>query len=118
MTVQNFGQIQNKNLQPKDFSKEVVFDRQHSFGRICKVIPDKQVKSINLTWILPVTKTFDTKRSCDYLGHVIGHEGPNSLLSELIRTNLGISISAGATHRLNQAFDQFDVEIELTELGE
>ena len=76
------------------------------------------MKSISLRWILPVTKLYDTKMSYRYLSHVIGHEGPNSLLSLLIKENLAIGLSSGSSSRLNEAFDIFEVQISLTEKGE
>lgn len=79
--VENFNQIQNKELPVKDFSKEVVFDKDHTFGRICKIIPDKLVKQLSLRWITPASPIQDTKKSSRYISHVLAHEGPNSLLS-------------------------------------
>lgn len=38
----------------------------------------------------------------NYISHVVGHEGPNSLLSELIKQGLATSLSAGEKYRLNQ----------------
>lgn len=81
------------------------FDKDHSFGRICKIIPEKHVKSLSLRWVMPPSKMFNKKKSCAYLSHVIGHEGPNSLLSSLVRQDLAISLSAGSSHRLNHAIE-------------
>jgi len=37
----NFSEIEDKGLPLKDWSKEIVYDAKHSFGRIFKVIPSK-----------------------------------------------------------------------------
>ena len=97
----NFTEVENRDLPFRDFSNEKVFDLEHSFGKIYKVIPTKNLKALHLEWIMPVTSTFDRVKSCRYLSHVLGHEGPNSLLSELIRQELATTLSAGSHPRLN-----------------
>ena len=39
--VESFKDVENKNLPIRDFSKEIVFNKEHSFGKICKIIPSK-----------------------------------------------------------------------------
>ena len=102
----------------KDFSREVVFDEEHSFGRVFKIIPSKQIKTLSMRWTMPVSKMTCRKKSAHYLSHVLGHEGPNSLLSELIRASLATGLSAGSSARLNQSFDIFAITISLTDKGE
>ena len=81
MAVDNFSDIQRKDIPARDFTKEAVFDRDHSFGRIFKVIPGAHIKQISLIWKMPeAVSTWKTK-SPQYLSHVFGHEGPNSLFS-------------------------------------
>jgi len=85
LAVENFHQIVNKELPVKDWSGETVFDKDHSFGRIFKVIPQKHMKSLIMSWQMHSSGgTFSRKKSSRYLSHLVGHEGPNSLLSELI----------------------------------
>lgn len=80
LALDNFAEVKNKEVPPKDFTNDTVFD-QRSFGFIYKIIPHKEVKSLIFRWVLPVEKMFETKKSSRYLTHVFGHEGPNSLLS-------------------------------------
>ena len=101
-----------------DWSNEKVFDEKHSFKRIFKVIPDKQVKTLNLKWILPGSGHFNKSKNSKYLSHILGHEGPNSLTSLLFKEGLAHALSAGANGRLNCAFDEFSLTISLTEQGE
>ena len=102
----------------KDFSGDVVFDEKHSFGRVFKIIPSKQIKTLSMRWTMPVSRMASKKKSAHYLSHVFGHEGPNSLLSELIRASLATGLSAGSSARLNQSFDIFSITISLTDKGE
>jgi insulysin len=67
---------------------------------------------------MPITETFSKEKSNSYLSHSIGHEGPNSLLSQLIKDSLATGLSAGSSARLNQAFDMFTISIALTDKGE
>ena len=116
--MENFSGVENKELPVKDFSKEDVFDLDHSFGRIFKIIPDKLMKSLCLRWVWPVSKIYDKKKSSKYISHVLGHEGPNSLLSLLIKKNLATGLSSGSSQRMNEAIDQFSLNITLTQEGE
>jgi len=101
LAVENFSQVENKNLPPNDFSKDVVFDKENTFGRILKIIPDKLLKNIALKWTLPVSTELNKSKSNEYLSQVFGHEGPNSLLSQLIKEDLATDLSAYAESRLN-----------------
>ena len=67
---------------------------------------------------MPISTTFSREKSSSYFSHSIGHEGPNSLLSQLIKDSLATGLSAGSSSRLNQAFDMFSVSISLTDKGE
>ena len=118
LVEENFEAVENKNLPPKDFSGEVVFNREHSFGRMYKIIPKKNLRTLKMTWILPVTPTFCQKKSSSYISHVFGHEGPNSLLSQLISEGLCQSLMSSTGSRMNQAFDQFSITMSLTQEAE
>lgn len=68
---------------------------------------------------MPSKGTFgDRSKSADYISHLIGHEGPNSLLSHLIDLSLATGLSAGAMPRINETMDQFKIDFSLTEKGE
>jgi insulysin len=84
-----FVDVPNKDLPMKDFKDEVFYTKEHSFSRIYKVVPDKNLKQMKFMWVLPATSSVDVAKSARYLSHVIGHEGPNSLLSHLIKEGLG-----------------------------
>jgi len=47
----------------------------------------------------------------------MGHEGKNSLLSELIKQELALSLSSGPSLRLNSAITEFHIDVSLTEKG-
>jgi len=51
-----------------------VFDREHSFGRMYKIIPKKKIKELRLAWPIPHEKDV-YKKSAEFLEYVIGSEG-------------------------------------------
>ena len=114
----NFTDVPNKDLPYKDFSNETFYTKEHSFSRIFKVVPDKNLKQLKFVWIIPAASPIDVSKTARYLSHVIGHEGPNSLLSMLIKEGLSQALSSGSHPRLNYAIDEFSITIDLTENGE
>jgi insulysin len=53
----------------------------------------------------------------NYLTNVLGHEGPNSLLSELAKEGFVTSIMASSSLRLYDRDGEIKLEISLTEKG-
>ena len=92
LAVKHFTGVENRNLPPRDFTNEKVYDLENSFGRIIKIIPEQIRKTLALVWILPVSNPWDKKKSSKYLAHLFDHEGPNSLLSYLIKKNFATGV--------------------------
>ena len=57
-------------------------------------------------------------KSSEYLTHILGHEGPNSLFSHLSREGLATWISSGYAQKLNKAIEILSLDIGVTEKGE
>jgi len=95
-----------------------VFTQEHSFGRIFKVIPAAHVRQISMIWKMPASAPSWRSKSPQYMSHVFGHEGPNSLFSLLVKEGLATWISSGSSQKLDQSFDQFSIDIGPTEKGE
>lgn len=117
LAVENFSEVVNKDVKLKDFSQEVVYD-ETSQGHIFKVVPNKNIKRLKLLWNLPPSKNLWREKPNSYISHVLGHEGPNSLLSQLISEGLATALMAGGSNRMQQAIDQYRLDITLTEKGE
>ena len=83
-----------------------------------KYIPLKATKLFSIKW-----EGFDSTykkgpgNALTYLGHVIGHEGKNSLLSFLIKEDLATNLMAGPSIRLQNTKCGFYIDITLTEKG-
>lgn len=101
MAEENFSGIANKQVEEVDYSKEVVFTKEHSFGRIFKVIPGAHIRQISLIWKMPSSAKTWRSKSPQYLSHVFGHEGPNSLFSLLVKEGLATWISSGSSQKLS-----------------
>lgn len=48
-------------------------------------------------WNLPFSEKLWRQKPMSYISHLIGHEGPNSLLSHLIKEGLAINLSASSS---------------------
>ena len=118
LAVEHFTGIQNKNLTLKDFTKgEPLFDEK-TLGHLVKIVPIKDVRQLTLSWPqLPDSRHFWDANPLSYISHVIGHEGKNSLLSELIRQDLADGLQSGNKMRCQDNFSGFDITVNLTEKG-
>jgi len=67
--------------------------------------------------MLPETLSKNKTKPVNYLSHVIGHEGPNSLLSTLISEGLASGLSSGEAPRLNYQKSGLKISIVLTQYG-
>lgn len=117
LAVENFSEVPNKNMKLADFSREEVYDDQ-SMGHIFKIVPNKNIKRLKILWNLPPSNLIFKEKPNGFISHLIGHEGPNSLLSQLIKEGLSTALSSGASDRLQESIDQMRIDITLTEKGE
>ena len=112
----------------EDFSAIQNFDKDQaplpspyadmSEGMLFKMVPVQSTKSLNLYWTLPALFDQYPSRSADYLAHLIGHEGENSLLSLLKKKNLATELSAGtASAYMFKSFGLFACSVDLTQEG-
>ncbi|XP_042894803.1 insulin-degrading enzyme isoform X2 [Parasteatoda tepidariorum] len=109
-----FSDVSNKNVQVPDwpkhpFSPEFLKLQGH-------VVPVKDIQNMNIAF--PVPDLQNEYHSCptSYLAHLIGHEGPGSLLSELKSLGWANSIVSGYKPGA-KGFAFFIVDLELTEEG-
>ena len=96
----HFSSIVNKNLEVANFELDPMFDSS-SLGHLIKYVPIKESKILTIKWprLMP-TKQYWDGNPLHYISYVLGHEGKNSLLSELIKQDLAVDIVAGPWNRL------------------
>lgn len=111
LAVENFKDVKNKNLPNVSYKNERIFTKEHSFGRVLKVIPYKDTSQLTLKWYLNSTAAEWNSKSSEYVGSLFGSEGPNSLQSYLIKEGLASKISAGMGQVLANSYDNLIVEI-------
>ncbi|OEU15623.1 Peptidase_M16-domain-containing protein [Fragilariopsis cylindrus CCMP1102] len=128
MTHGAFSNIPNRKTNPpEDAWKRIVppYDAEKSiipsFGNIVKIVPVSDLRQVTITFPILYkdenehTEALLTKQST-YVGHVIGHEGPGSLLSYLKGKGWVNSIASGSESDLSD-FETFEVTVALTRLG-
>ena len=84
--IKHFSEISNKNLTTKDYTKGPPMYDENAFGHMVKIVPIKDQKTLTINWPqFPSTEHLWDSNPLSYISHVIGHEGKNSLLSELVK---------------------------------
>jgi len=127
MVEKSFAGIPNKNVGtpeeqwqgtvPYDNGKSVV----PSFQHILEVVPVQDLRQVTLSW--PIIYASEEERTesllekqSNYVGHLIGHEGPGSLLSYLKRKGWANALGSSTEAELSD-FENFDVTVGLTTQG-
>jgi len=80
------------------------------------LLPVKDSREFEITFQFPSINDLYLQKPERYLAHLLGHEGPGSVLSVLKKLGYGLSLSAGCTFQA-AGFSFFKVSIELTQLG-
>ena len=81
MIVGMFAEVPNYNVVIPHW-KEPPFLADHLQVQL-KVVPVKDVRSLNLIWPIPDLHQYYQTKPGSYLGGLVGHEGPGSLLIAL-----------------------------------
>lgn len=114
MVVPLFSGVETKNVAIPSW-------HEHPFGpeqlrNICYVTPVKDIRNLSLSWSIPDLHNHYKTNPGHYLGHLIGHEGKGSLLSEL--KNRGwVNTLVGGQQMGARGFMFFSVNVDLTEEG-
>ncbi|XP_071090018.1 insulin-degrading enzyme-like [Haliotis cracherodii] len=114
MVVPLFAGVENKSVSVPEWNI-------HPFGpdqlqrNVC-VVPVKDLRQMNVSWSLPDLHPYYTSKPEHYLGHLIGHEGPGSLLSEL-KARGWVNTLVGGGSPGAKGFGFFIVNVDLTEEG-
>ncbi|KAJ2938650.1 hypothetical protein O0L34_g11978 [Tuta absoluta] len=79
-------------------------------------LPVKDLRSLSIDFPIPDTRKYYKSGPGHYLSHLLGHEGPGSLLSELKARGWCNSL-VGGTRIGGRGFGFFGVQVDLTEKG-
>jgi len=95
--------------------QDVPFTREN-LGNFWKIAPIKDKDQLDFTWIIDNMDHHYKNNPASYISHLIGHEGPNSLLSYLIDEGYAAELSSGYSTELS-LFTKFSISIHLTKKG-
>jgi len=90
LVISKFSRIENKDVEIPAFEDPSSFTQKD----LCKLFRVKTVKSLNEVNVAFILKNYkhDESKSIDYIKHVLGHKGKNSLLSYLKAYQLATDI--------------------------
>uniref|UniRef100_A0A3Q1BPU8 Insulin-degrading enzyme n=1 Tax=Amphiprion ocellaris TaxID=80972 RepID=A0A3Q1BPU8_AMPOC len=87
-----------------------------NYQQFYKVVPIKDIRNLYVTFPIPDLQKYYKSNPGHYLGHLIGHEGPGSLLSEL-KSKGWVNTLVGGQKEGARGFMFFIINVDLTEEG-
>ncbi|KAJ6668915.1 hypothetical protein lerEdw1_007724 [Lerista edwardsae] len=114
LVVKLFSEVENKNVPLPEFP-EHPFQEEH-LRQLYKVVPIKDIRNLYVTFPIPDLQKYYKSNPGHYLGHLIGHEGPGSLLSEL-KAKGWVNTLVGGQKEGARGFMFFIINVDLTEEG-
>lgn len=112
--IELFSRVANKGLPQNRWSKEVPF-LASDLGTQCFAKPVMDSRELNLLFPFIDEEYLYESQPSRYISHLIGHEGPGSIMSYIKMKGWANSLSAGAYPVCPGSPDLFDVQIRLTE---
>ncbi|XP_005991607.1 insulin-degrading enzyme isoform X2 [Latimeria chalumnae] len=114
LVVKLFAEVENKNVPVPEFP-ENPFQEKH-LRQLYQVVPIKDIRNLYVTFPIPDLQKYYKSNPGHYLGHLIGHEGPGSLLSEL-KAKGWVNTLVGGQKEGARGFMFFIINVDLTEEG-
>ena len=111
---EKFSAIPNRDAEKQIFHIDL-YDKNTLPSRL-NITPLTDQRFLILSFPVPFKESHRFTRPRSYVGNILGHEGPGSLLSELKRRNWVNSLSAGGGTD-TRASNTFDISIGLSESG-
>uniref|UniRef100_A0A7S2SI11 Insulin-degrading enzyme n=1 Tax=Rhizochromulina marina TaxID=1034831 RepID=A0A7S2SI11_9STRA len=114
LAIRFFAAIENKAVDPPQHPKDPFTPAE--LGKRLDVVPVKESRSIELSWLLPSIRDKYRTSPQSILSHLLGHEGPGSILSLLKARGWANGLSAGPSDA-QEAFCIFSVSVDCTDEG-
>lgn len=114
LVINLFAGVANKSVKVPEWN-------EHPFSENClrkqaMIVPVKDFRNLNVTFPIPDLQPYYKTSPGHYLGHLIGHEGPGSLLSDL-KSKGWVNNLVGGQKTGAKGFGFFIVNFELSEEG-
>lgn len=112
LVASDFEGIENRSL--KEFTTNTSILTPENEGKLFYIVPLKNLQALSIVWEIPgrFAEMMEAKPE-KVICSVLGHEGKESLLAQLKRENLALSLSCGG-YRLSSQGLLLMVDIELT----
>ncbi|XP_023021581.1 insulin degrading metalloproteinase isoform X2 [Leptinotarsa decemlineata] len=114
MVVKLFATVENKDVQAPVWKNHPYEDDQ--LKSLVYIAPVKDVRNLNIIFPSPDLTEFYKSAPGGYISHLIGHEGPGSILSVLKSRGWSSSLVAGSKPS-PRGFGFFGIAVDLTEEG-
>ena len=125
--TQAFGEIPNRDIEAPEQAWKNIPPFQEgtsiipSFGNVVEVVPVQDLRQVSLTFPILYSEEDEknkirSQKPDFYVSHLIGHEGPGSLMSYLKKKGWANSVAAASDSDLSD-FQTFEVTVELTSKG-
>ncbi|RZC37709.1 insulin-degrading enzyme, partial [Asbolus verrucosus] len=114
MVVKLFSAVKDKSVQSPKW-EEHPFKEEH-FGTCVYMCPIKDVRNLNIVFPCPDLQEYYKSSPSHYISHLMGHEGPGSILSTLKARGWSNNLVAGS-RPAPRGMGFFGVTVDLTEDG-
>ncbi|KAK7485900.1 hypothetical protein BaRGS_00022895, partial [Batillaria attramentaria] len=115
MVVPLFCGVENKSVTVPEWLDAPYGPEQSKM--MVSAVPVKDVRDLAVSWGIPDLHPYYKANPGHYLGHLIGHEGPGSLLSEL-KARGWVNTLVGGQKSGAKGFSFFMINVDLTEEGQ
>ncbi|XP_034278073.1 nardilysin-like [Pantherophis guttatus] len=115
-----FSYIPNNGLPRPDFSHLMNPFDTPEFHKVYKIIPVKEIHSLNMSWALPPQEKNYKVKPLHYISWLIGHEGSGSVLSILRKKFWALALYGGngeTGFEQNSTYSIFSISVTLTDEG-
>ena len=109
-----FSGIPNKGLEPNRWEKEVMY-RESELGRQIFAKPVMDSRELNLRIPIPSEEMLFATFPSRYVSHLIGHEGPGSIMAYIKSMGWATALSAGGSDVCPGTPAVFACQVRLTE---
>jgi len=115
MAKESFAGVKNHGYERKSFTDPWPYDESSSM-KLYKIVPVQDTKELKIVWTLEDFDIYYKTKPLRYVCSLVGHEGPNSLLSFLMEQQWVTALTSYEDHFI-RGCSQLMITIDLTQKG-